>query len=455
MQLLVGILVFSTFALLSTPPLLAAPAEKIAPSNEWLDTKTSVKWLSEGSFEKLERHLDDLYQEVKKRPEREYRLVWSYLALSDNVQNEPFVLQWKKARPNSYQMKIVLAGILNAKAADIRQAKVASKISEEDFARIHNLHDEVQEILNAVLKEHPDHPVAHSYYVRTCPSDKRCLPEEAERVEKQAPHAYFARRALLSYMQPKWGGSMALIEAYQKVLEKNLKDNPHWKPLMGYDQYALCEAERFDREYEKSLPYCKKAWIFGPDLVYLSAMSWPTAKMGLFSEFRGYADEFRNKFPSDFYEDDFKKFAQTMLKWGNSLKKKNPSSAMEAFTEAQKISPDFDEPYVERAKLYYAQENLSAAESDLQKAVAANPDNLQALEWLSFILDKQRRAQEMISLWVNYIGRHPEEPKAYYEVAKGYFSKKDLKATYESVKKACSLGHEKSCGWQARLDARS
>ncbi|MDR0250245.1 MAG: hypothetical protein LBI35_02880 [Burkholderiales bacterium] len=441
-------------ALLQANSLLAAP-ERTTSANDWLDTKTPVKWLVEGSYEKLERHLDDLYKEVKKRPGKEYRLVWTYMALSRDAQNEPHILRWEKARASRYQMKIAFAGILNTKASDIRQAKLANKVSREDFERIHKLHAEARGILEAVLKEKPDHPVALYYYIGTCASEKHCLPEEMARVEEHAPHAYFARRAIFNFLQPKWGGSMALIESYQKTLQKNLKINPHWKPLMGFDQFALCGSEQLDREYEKAFPYCRKAWAFGPDLFYLDAMSWAASKLGFFSEFRGYVDEFRRLFPSDYYEKEFHKYAKAMLQWGNYFRKENPSSAMEAFTEAQKIAPDFDEPYVARAKLYYAQENLPAAENDIKKAVALNPDNLHALEWFSFVLGKQRRTHEMISLWNNYIERHPEEPKAYYEVAKGYFSKKDFKSTYENVQKACSLGHEKSCEWETRLKTQS
>ncbi|MDR1529949.1 MAG: hypothetical protein LBS40_06085 [Burkholderiales bacterium] len=54
-------------------PLLATEINAIPKSENYLSVKTSLDWLNEKTFDRLEKNLDDLYQHVKQNSPIEYK----------------------------------------------------------------------------------------------------------------------------------------------------------------------------------------------------------------------------------------------------------------------------------------------------------------------------------------------------------------------------------------------
>ncbi len=441
------------------PPNAASISAGEGKTAEWLDTATPVQWLLQKDFERLDRLLDALYEEVKARPENEYRLMWTYFALEDSYrETRQNVAAWRAERPQSQNARILEGAQAIQEAWAIRGSGVASSVSRENFSRFHAGLERVAEILSPALDAVPDHPTAWNYYVTSqCAHKTGSCPEAiAAMLDENVPHAYFARRRLMNFIQPKWSGSMEMLQAYQRKLEAEMAGNPHWKPLLGFDQLVLCEVYGRQKHFDSSLAACEKAWSFGPDSLYLESIAPTYIGLKRFKQLGEHVRELQTRFPSDAYEDKLKKIAQRMAIRGRDVARTGDTvSAMEAFAVAIEIAPQEPMAYIERAYLYKQRRNFDEAEKDLRLAISADPDYRESYDRLTDVImwrrtDTYKRYRDsdadLIPLWLGYLERHPDDALAHYQLAQHYHHfNHDAEASRRHLELSCKNGYDGAC----------
>ena len=421
-----------------------------AQGAERLNTQQAVDWLRAHDFETLEKHLDRLYQEVKEKPELEYRMEWTYEALENSYKKErEAVLLWRRAKPDSTAARIVDAAQLTSIGWDYRGTGFSNTISESNYRKFTEHLDQARVLLEEAMQKTPDHPALYFFYVNAvCP--RGCPADIVTILDDKVPHAYFARRRLLNYMQPKWHGSLKIIRTYQHELSRKLADNPHWKPLLAYDQLALCTLYGGDKRYDQAVPHCLKALAAGVDDLYVSDAAYTLVQADRFESLYKHVNVFRQQFPSDIADNIARRIADRIARRTYDLTQAGQYDvSQQALDYALQLAPDLASVYVEKGRLSYEQNgDIDAAIADLRHAITLRPGHFYAYEVLTWIMNKENRLPEIIPDLQRYVQEKPQDKRGYYQLSRAYFAARDVQATWDNASRACELQHEQACAWQ-------
>lgn len=70
------------------------------------------------------------------------------------------------------------------------------------------------------------------------------------------------------------------------------------------------------------------------------------------------------------------------------------------------------------------------------------------------MLFKQKRLDEILEHWSDYVERHPRDVVAIYERSGTHYHNGDMDSARRDVERACRLGHEDACRTQRRFANR-
>jgi tetratricopeptide (TPR) repeat protein len=91
------------------------------------------------------------------------------------------------------------------------------------------------------------------------------------------------------------------------------------------------------------------------------------------------------------------------------------------------------------------------AVADLNRAVALNPRNADAYNWLGWIHSRSKRYDEAITTLTKAIELRPNNGWAYYNRGNCYYRKGEIAKSMEDAGMACTLGIKDACKAQERL----
>jgi tetratricopeptide (TPR) repeat protein len=81
----------------------------------------------------------------------------------------------------------------------------------------------------------------------------------------------------------------------------------------------------------------------------------------------------------------------------------------------------------------------------LEDAVAKNPDDFRAHQRLDYALSRTGDWPRIVAMWTEYIGRHPDDARAYLERGGTYSQLHDGNESHADALKACTLGLSEGC----------
>ncbi|MDY7226444.1 cytochrome c oxidase assembly factor Coa1 family protein [Hyalangium rubrum] len=108
-------------------------------------------------------------------------------------------------------------------------------------------------------------------------------------------------------------------------------------------------------------------------------------------------------------------------------------------------SPDNAEALYWRAQIRTKLGENEAAREDILRAVALNVDLREAYQLHDFLLARERRWEEIIHAWTQYLERHPEDDVALLERAGTWHHHGDDVRAVEDLKRSCELGNGSAC----------
>lgn len=88
----------------------------------------------------------------------------------------------------------------------------------------------------------------------------------------------------------------------------------------------------------------------------------------------------------------------------------NVQSAIEHYTALTDHAPDFAEGWVERARAFFELQQFGPALSDLETALALNPNHFEAISGLGLIFETMNRPQEAYQAYTLVRSIHPNHP---------------------------------------------
>ena len=119
--------------------------------------------------------------------------------------------------------------------------------------------------------------------------------------------------------------------------------------------------------------------------------------------------------------------------------------AIDNYTSAIKIDPDFVFAYINRGIAYDELENYTAAIADYTSALKINPDYASAYYNRGLTYQNLENYTAAIADYTSAIRINPDYAKAY--VNRGLAKAKSGQSSCSDYKRACDLGDEECCEW--------
>ena len=125
------------------------------------------------------------------------------------------------------------------------------------------------------------------------------------------------------------------------------------------------------------------------------------------------------------------------------------ASAAEAPAAAQ--GPSVADKLRSRALAAWRRNDLEAALADFRAVIDLEPADFEVHRHADRILSSQRRYDEAIALWNEYLKWSPRDAEAYFERGGAHYRKQDFPAARADAQRACELGKEQACPMVERL----
>ena len=174
--------------------------------------------------------------------------------------------EWTKTFPDHYSAHMARAVYWKSLGWIRRGEEYSSATSKEQFAGMREAHKLALAEASQVLKMKPAMTLAYSSLVSLASS--RNAREAYERGLEVNPTSYLLRKAMLSNLAPRWGGS---YEAIEKLLEETrpyTSENEELIPLMGYLDYTKALDKISAGAVVESLAYSTAAIEHGEKAYY-------------------------------------------------------------------------------------------------------------------------------------------------------------------------------------------
>lgn len=294
------------------------------------------------------------------------------------------------------------------------------------------------------------------------------------------PCSFRLRAARMNALLPRWGGSYEAMEALAADSEQHVTVNPRLRVLRGYIAWDRGRLAPLGKLAERRTAF-QEALSFGPHWLFLRNLGNDYAVAHEYeAALRAYSDadaqvpqnkEILSKlavlFEALHRADDAKAViaaADAFDLVGAERDKRarigarlsvasgyqayahgNSDEALAALKQAQKTYPPGSATHYWQGRIHLKQGDRALALDEFQKAVQANPRDIDSLRNIDYLLARQGKWQEIIAYWDQYIRLEPTRGDAYLERGGAYKQSGNRERGLVDVRHACELGVEKAC----------
>jgi tetratricopeptide (TPR) repeat protein len=436
----------------ATPPV--KPAEFKGSAEPELQNKVR-DLLYAAKYAELEQLLEKLRQDTARDPGNEYQLLHAFGAFEDTESRmREEIDAWIEQHPDSAAARIARGGQRTEAAWERRGTKSSAEVADDamaDFSRVLELAKKDAEL---ALARVPDHPVAWRLLIRASGGTQGAGALEAliPRVQQQAPASYLAHRNVLMFLQPRWGGSYAAMEAYAEAAQAARDKNPRLEVLRGYPYWAAGYTAQVAKDHDQAIALYDRALRFGEDPVFLSDRANALMRALRFKESLADLARVHERFPT---RESKKQLDEAQSKMRNSAyalhRAKDDAQALKAYTAFLEVWPDDEDALFYSATVSSRLNHYGEALRGYKRVLALNPEHFEAVKGADQVLAYEKRWPEILALWEDYLGRVPDNGQAYFERGGTYFQMHDIPNAYKNAAKACELKVDAACAWKQRL----
>ena len=370
---------------------------------------TLLSMVQKHRFQDLDRELAQQYEALSDRQieERQLFIAYSVFDNSDPALENDLNLwtgQMKKSAPAHLALGIYQfhLGWLS------RGFRWANDTTSGQFAKMKAHFRVAQEALLQAIRIQPDNPVAYTYLLHLLNADgsKQALERYYRQAVKDNPLSVGVRKAYLTSLEPKWGGSLPAIEAFLKANENLEHKEADFKQLRGYLDYVKGDMLLHGggkSACEEALPYFDRALARHDTPVYLvdRAKAYVCLK-----HYRRAVDDYSHLL--SLYPDE----SQYLDGRGRAYYKLGDyPSALKDLNGAVRYDRMDPDALLHRAQVYYATKAIDEAYRDLSDALTYG------------------YRMSAVHLYLGYIH---------------YYYKKNYRSAAEALQKAIDLGHKGS-----------
>ena len=386
--------------------------------------------------------------------EGEYRLVHAYKAfdVSDADVGE-HITEWIEERPKSYQAHTAHAFHNVSKALDARGDRLAKDTSQEQFRVMRRLLKQAEGEVRAALALQPRNIAAYRALVviaRYSGDRFGTLTDEALRA---FPESGVLRGNTLVSLQPKWHGSLALMEEFARRSQEHIGRNPDLKGLLGYPDWARGEILRGEKRFDEAIEmYTKAIETGGEEVEYVTGRS--VAARGARRYDMAIADARRaiELYPwiADQEETVLSEALSSARRYANQqYADGNSERAVQAWSALLDYDPKDKEALGYRGQALCESGKTDAGIADLDRLLGIDPEYGSALQALVECYVPSEKVVEGIKRMEARLLRAPGNHLLRLSIARLYLVKNDLKSAAGAYAVLCGEDYGNAC---ARLE---
>jgi tetratricopeptide (TPR) repeat protein len=393
---------------------------------------------------------------------------------------QPKLDAWVAASPASFASYLARGAYWSAVGWARRGAKFATETPTDDFTAMRDAFERATADLAKALSLRPKLVAARSFRVRILSSSSgqsQAMRDEVDRATAACPGCYRIRLIYLADTTPRWGGSYDAMRAYARTCDPAL--NVRCKLLpglvdddlgdLGWTQHRLDEAEQdldravalgdcstflverseirdARREYAGALEDADRALPLWHGAQVVLARAWALDGLGRREEAGRTLLEGLRVDPTNRRGKELAPTVVSGLRYDaqEAIKAGRRDDALRLLDLAAEIAPSDSNVLRQRAWALLGSENPDIPA--LEAAVAKNPDDLRLHQELDYAISKETHDFARIAaMWTEYIGRHPDEARAYMERAGTYHNLGRTTESKADAKTACELGISEGC----------
>ena len=438
------------------------------------------KLLHEKKFNQLNDILETFQSDTLNDIANEDRLIDAYQAFATEDERWELLLnEWVTKSPDNYQPYIARAKYYYTKGWKFRGSEWASETDPKQFDLMNEQFDLAIKDIETSQKLEPQSMIGYSIAINIAKTrgDRSQAKQTLEKALQINPLTYWVRVAYMESLLPQWGGSFDDMQLFAASSYTQVSRNPLLHLLFGkiyMDVGAMYERRKMykyaDELYSKALEYgdlygafSKRGRVRIRQERFAEAYDDLTNAIRLFPE-SSYSLSLRAIALSKLadYENattDMEKalildptdeivlnrndrLVSEMERTGYEMDKgRKYDEAIDIFSLAIKLHPNDASLYDRRARAFIATNKNSKALVDERKAIELEPDNFRYVRMIDWLLAKQKKWDDIITHWNNYIELQPEDGRAYVERGGAYYRKGDIRSAVADAKTAADLGN--------------
>lgn len=220
------------------------------------------------NYEKLDTALSSFQAAAERDVTQETNMVQAFEAFSraDPTFDAP-LQEWVSRSPDSYAAHLARAEFLDREGWDARGGRTIDKTSDEQIQRMSEYLASSREEALSALRINPKLAEAYAVLigqVRTSGVVESCVRANDAGL-KQVPASFAIRRATMSCLRPRWGGSYRAMDLLSRQTEPYVHENPQLAALKGFADLDRGEVLSDENNYEAGIAYYTRAIAEGGD----------------------------------------------------------------------------------------------------------------------------------------------------------------------------------------------
>lgn len=437
-------------------------------------------------FADLTHHIEELLRESVGTASKEYWLTDAIFAFDGpDPTLTPLLDAWVAASPQSFAPYAARAEHLSSIGWRSRGTAFARETSAEKFALLTRYLDLARvDAARAIELE----PRALSPYLTLVRDAKHGgdPTREFERAAAKFPASFRLYYAYVYSQLPKWGGSMARIQAAVRSAQAHVGENPKLAALKGFPHWAIADEQIDARDYAGALAAAQKAVVAGEHYTFIKEVgdakrllndyagalveydrvlalrpdeddvlrerAWVCAKLGRMEEAGESFLQAQRLDPTEWLSDlAYYAWALTDA-GGDHFRAGRLDSALRDFDDALLLSAD--QPIARRARSAIAGRGSPKSEAvDQAMDRSRARDDVETMLALDGALASRGRFAEVVEQWSRFIERHPTEARAYLERGGAFTHIGMMREANLDSERACDLGSREGCAYRDRFRA--
>jgi hypothetical protein len=232
-----------------------------------LDRRTLIRWLQAAAYDSLEGALATRWRLTQSDIRNENQLYNAYEAFyQGSPVLQPVLRRWAEARPASAEARLAEAYFHYGRAVAGRGGQLARSTSELQFAMMRHEIRLGYAAVDSALMIAPQHLIGHFLrmnFLRLGGAD----PETGGRMLREAlsaqPTSFLVRDAVMTLLEPRWGGSFEMMAAFAESGREHMASNPKLAVLEG--RVALEQARLSSEHFANARALLDQAAVHGED----------------------------------------------------------------------------------------------------------------------------------------------------------------------------------------------